>query len=264
MTGAGKTARAQGAVKTPAKGVVMALAAGLALAACGNSADLDATTGGEDLARVRTGLTQRFARGQEAQAAPLQPVRNVQEGTPGGFPGLDPALVAGQQVSIMGAYLEASGAVAGLAAAGQNGGVITWHTADGTALALAGGGIVTSTRGLGHDLHAADTARSAALIAAGHQGTVTRRHVYLDGNFRETTLTLTCTVTPEGRETLALGTRRHDTLRLSETCRTAPGTSPEAAFTNRYWRDANATLIRQSAQWIGPEAGTIYLQRLID
>lgn len=222
-----------------------ALAAALALGACGNSPELGGGTN-EALGATRARLAAR-----SADTEPLRP-------TPG-FPGLDPALIAAQTVPIMGAYLEAREAVAGLYIGGRSAGIVAWRTADAVGLSLSESGILVSTRGLGEDLMASDSRQSAALIAAGRAGTAERRHVYLDGTFREHSLRLTCTVQPAGPEVLVLNGRTLRTLRIDEHC--AGGGH---AFVNRYWRDAGGPLIRQSSQWVGPQAGTLHLQRLIE
>jgi hypothetical protein len=222
------------------------LMAGLALSACGNSPELRAA-GFSEMAPDLRALASR----RSASAAPLQP-------TPG-FPGLDPALVAGQTVPMMGAYLEDRQALAGLVAVETNGGVVSWRTADNIGLSMSQSGLLIATRGLGGDLHAADISQTAALIASGQSGTVRRSHVYLDGVYRPVPVDLTCTITPAGTETLVLNNRSLRTIRFDETCRNG-----DTTVTNRYWRDATGPLIRQSSQWVGPGVGVVHLQRLIE
>jgi hypothetical protein len=226
---------------------VCAVVAGLVLSGCGNMAGSE----GAILREAGTAVQASLPRSGGAQAARLQP-------TPG-FPGLDPSLIAGQTTATMGAYLEDRQALAALVPSGRNGAVQTWLTADQIALSLTGGGVLTATRGLGSDLHAADAGQTAALIAAGQGGSAERRHVYLDGLFRPVSVTLTCTVQPAGTETLVLNGRRHATLRFDERCQGAEG-----PVVNRYWRDASGPVIRQSSQWIGPGVGMVHLQRLVD
>jgi hypothetical protein len=231
----------------PLRPLVGALALGLVLTACGNTPDMG--SGLQVSADAARGV---FAQQRAARTAqPLQPTA--------GFPGLDPALIAGRSDPMMGAYLPASAAVSGLVRAGQNGPHVTWQTADSIAVTLVGGGLVSSTRGLGDDLHASDLAQSAALVAAGRAGTAERRHVYLDGLSRPQSLRLTCTVTPGGPEVLVLNGQRRPVVRIDERCQ---GQGQD--FTNTYWRDARGPVVRQSTQWLGPSLGVIHLQRLID
>lgn len=217
------------------------------LAGCGNAPEMG--TGLATSVSLVQGLVQAQRAG--AQAQPLQPTA--------GFPGLDPALIAGRTDPTLGAYLPSRAAVSGLMLVGRNGPHATWHTADQIALVLYDGGVVASTRGLGPDLHASDVSQSAALIAAGEGGTAERRMVFMDGHYRPRSLWLTCTVTPQGSEVLVLNGRRHAVLRLDESC-----TGRGQSFTNTYWRDAHGPVIRQSTQWLGPNLGVIHLQRLID
>jgi hypothetical protein len=230
----------------PARHLFLAAVGALALAGCGNAPDA-----GTGLETALQSLRQVMAAPREGAAArALQP-------TPG-FPGLDPALIAGRSDPMMGAVLPARGAVAGLtpvALAARP----TWRTADGVSLTLVGGGLVASTRGLGADLDASDVAASAALIEAGRGGTARRRHIYRDALYRPVTLVFDCTIAPVGPEVLVLNGQRRPVLRLDERCAGAG-----LSFTNSYWRDARGPLIRQSTQWLGPELGVIHLQRLID
>jgi len=177
-----------------------------------------------------------------------------------GFPGLDPATLGGRTDPMLGAYVASSGAVAGLIPAGPRGPeVFTWMTADNVSLTLRGGGVVQGTRGLGADLHLADVAQTAALLAAGRAGTAVRRHVYLDGLYRPAEIRLDCTITPQGAEVLVLNGQRRPVRRFEEQC--AGGGH---SVVNTFWRDARGPLIRQSSQWLGPELGMIHLQRLND
>lgn len=226
--------------------LALAAVAGLGLSACGNSSDLRSGTMTEMMSNARGMIP-----GSRARAERLRP-------TPG-FPGLDPALIAGQTVPIIGAYTEGTQALAGLYSIGISNGVQSWRTADNAGLSMTSSGVLVSSRGLGADLHAAEVQQTAALIAAGRAGTAQRRHAYLDGISRQQTVTLTCTVQPMGAETLVLNGRSLNTLRFDESC-----AGDGHSFVNRYWRDAGGPLIRQSSQWVSPAAGMLHVQRLIE
>lgn len=216
------------------------------LAGCGNTPGM----GTGLLASVAEVRAIRAAQPEQAQR--LQPTA--------GFPGLDPALLGGRTDPMMGAYVESSGAVAGLIPAGPRGGAVaTWMTADNISVSLLGGGVVVGTRGLGADLHLADVSQTAALVAAGRAGTAERRHVYLDPLYRETEVRLSCTLAPTGAEVLVLNGQRRPVQRFQEHC-----SGGGHQVTNTYWRDARGPTIRQSSQWLGPELGMIHLQRLND
>ncbi len=224
----------------------VAVLAELALSGCSNAPER--ATAGFGVAAPE--LRALFRRGGEA-TAPLRP-------TPG-FPGLDPSLIAGQTAPMMGAYIEDRQALAALVAVETSAGVTSWRTADSIGLAISDRGMLVATRGLGADLLAADVSQTAALVGSGRSGTAQRRQVYLDGVYGRVNVTLTCTVTPMGAETLVLNGRQHRTLRFDERC-----TGAGAPVVNRYWRDINGPLIRQSSQWIGADVGTVHLQRLIE
>jgi hypothetical protein len=230
------------------RGPGLLVAAALALAACGNAPELR-TPFLVAIEDARATLSQRDT------TPPLRPTA--------GFPGLDPAVIAGRTEPTMGAWLPLREAVAGLGLVAAQGGHAIWQTADNSQITLAGGGVLVSTRGLGADLHASDAAQTVALITAGRAGTATRRHVWVDPLYRQIDLTLSCTITPAGRETLRLNGRAHPVLRLDEACTGSLPTGP-VAIANTYWRDVRGPTLRQSIQWIGPDLGQIYLQRLVD
>lgn len=229
------------------RSLTMLVGATLALGACSNAAGFEpGMTAALGPARAM------IAQWREAGSA------EVLRPTPG-FPGLDPALIAGRSDPMMGAVLPSIEAVAGLVPGGESGGHAQWRTADNVAIMLTGGGIVSSTRGLGADLHASDVAQTTALVADGRAGQAERLHVYMDGAYARSELRFTCTVQPQGAETLVLNGRSRPVVRIDEAC--AGG---GVTFTNVYWRDARGPLVRQSSQWLGPELGVIHLQRLND
>lgn len=125
----------------------------------------------------------------------------------------------------------------------RNGEVTTWQSADGLAISLRGG-LVISSRGFGADLMSADVGAVRAALAAG-SGTARRSHTYLDGENRTQRLDFACRIAPMGGAT------------LRETC-TGPG---DLRFENRYRRDGRGGIV-QSVQWLGPGIGTMRLERI--
>jgi len=128
-------------------------------------------------------------------------------------------------------------------AVARNGEVTTWQSADGIALSLRGG-LVISSRGFGADLMSADVGAVRAALAAGG-GTARRTHTYLDGENRTRRLDLSCRIAPMGGGA------------LRETC-TGPG---DLRVDNRYRLDGRGGIV-QSAQWLGPGIGTMRLERI--
>lgn len=154
------------------------------------------------------------------------------------------------------AELASRNAQAQLAVVGQNGPVTTWQTADAISLSLTAPGVVSGTRGLGEDLHVADVADTVAALASGSGAEGLRRtHRVLDGGQRLVSADYTCTLRPQGRETVQIGQTQRATLRFDETCRNGDG----SGFTNSYWRSAGGPEILASRQWLGAELGTIRL-----
>ncbi len=179
-----------------------------------------------------------------------------------GFPGLDPALVAGYSEPLLGAVLPSRNAAAGLGLYALHAGRSFWQSPDRAGLIVLDPGIVVATRGLGLDLDAADASMIADLIASGRSGSGERRFVWRDGLYRPQEARFFCRVTLEGRTTLSLAGRARPVLVFREDCASAEGAA--LVFTNRYWRDAERPLIWQSSQWLGNTLGTLYLQRLVE
>lgn len=226
---------------------IVALGAALSLLGCGNAPEESRNTVGTMIDSGRSLVAQR-----RAPAPALQPTA--------GFPGVDPALIVGVTAPLSGGWLPSRQALATMTPTHAQGERTLWATADGVTFTLFGGGLVVSTRGLGTDLHASEVGDLHRLIAAGQAGQAARLQLHLDGAYAERPLRLTCTVQPEGPETLQINGRSLRTLRIIETCSGAG----DQAITNRYWRDENGPIIRQSVQWLGPDLGSLYLQRLIE
>ncbi|MDH3263202.1 MAG: YjbF family lipoprotein [Paracoccaceae bacterium] len=138
---------------------------------------------------------------------------------------------------------------------GENRGHVTWLGADGIGLVLRGG-VLTSTRGLGPDLLASDTAAAEAAIRRG-EGSATRSHRYLGGENQVIARNFACGYISEGRATIEIVGTRHATRVVTERC--AGG---RTHFENRYWIGADG-FVWQSTQWIGPEIGAVTLKQLV-
>ncbi|HMO70123.1 MAG TPA: YjbF family lipoprotein [Paracoccaceae bacterium] len=155
----------------------------------------------------------------------------------------EPALTGPERIE---ARIPSRGAVATLGPVGRNGDTVTWTTADGVTLALAGG-VLVATRGLGPDLMGAEVGPlRAALAGRGAAGLLPRRHAYLDGENRVATLELPCRLAMAAPAAADAGLRR-----MEETCAGAG-----QSFVNSYWIGAGGSVVR-SVQWIGPEVGPV-------
>lgn len=106
-------------------------------------------------------------------------------------------------------------------------------------------GIVTATRGAGHDLMAADINETLALISSGKGGTARRVMQYLDGEDVTRDLVLDCTITA-----------RSPGGSVGEDCE-APGTT----FRNTYHVNESGQIV-SSTQWISPRTGSVAFQVL--
>lgn len=139
---------------------------------------------------------------------------------------------------------------------GQNGPDSTWRGPEGFGLTLGAGNILRSTRGLGFDLMASDTAALSAALSARRPGPTPRIELRLDGEGRQTRQTLDCTLTHDGPDTITIVGRARQTTRMSETCRTESG-----SHQNLFWVDAAGTAI-QSLQWVGGPIGAVRITDL--
>lgn len=201
------------------------LAAALGLAGCGNTGDPLFSQTGKAL--------------QTAISTP---------DNPGKLPPLSRNAVVALGHPLLEVTLPARNAQARLIPFGANGDHVTWVSPEMISLTLQRG-MLSATRGLGHDLMSVDATQSLALIERQHPGQAQRVHRYLDGERRLFARSFTCEVSIGGPQTVdSLGTG-HATTRLNETCR-----DDQTTFTNTYWRGRDG-VIRKSTQWIGPENG---------
>ena len=207
----------------------------LGLAACGNDPDASAMA---EIGTIAGRITQPRAAPVDAKAL------------------LSPQVLAAADQPVMLAEIPARRAAASLIVAATNGSHVTWVSGDGITLTLQGG-LLTASRGLGHDLMSADVSQSLQLLA-GNAGTAVRVHRYLDGENQITLRSFVCSASSAGAETVDLITRRVSARIVTEDC-----VSSGESFTNRYWIAGSGHIIR-SEQWVGPETGMIRLLRVVD
>ena len=150
---------------------------------------------------------------------------------------------------LMLAVLEDRGAVALLVPYGQNGAVTTWTTAEFQTVSLLGGRVV-ATRGLGDDL------MSRTPLAPFGTMRSTMRLNTLNAANEAVSLELECRV--QTGDTMPIALASGQTLRATgyaEKC-----TGPEGTVQNDFWMVGG--VMRQTRQWLGPEAGHLTLQVL--
>ena len=116
---------------------------------------------------------------------------------------------------------------------GGNGTVTSWAAGGGITIAF-DDGVLTATRGLGGDLMSADLDEVKAGLRGG--GQAVRVHRYLDGEEHLQARAFVCDYSRTGATVV-------------EDC-----TGPELGFENQYVLDSRGR-IRESLQWIGPQAG---------
>lgn len=196
------------------------LAAGLALAACSNTAD--------DLDQVRAILYPDAA---------TMPAR-VQSLAQSGAPRLQVGFPATGRSGVM--LREAS-----------RDGVQTWVSADGAALVLQDG-LLRGTSGFGAGLLSSDIAGSRALVLAKQPGVADRFHTYLTGNDRAVTRTYRCTIENRGNRLIETAAGTTAAILVAERCQ-----SLDQQFLNLYWVSPTGRDMLQSKQWTGPFLGHV-------
>ncbi|MFD1882833.1 YjbF family lipoprotein [Paracoccus pacificus] len=147
------------------------------------------------------------------------------------------------------AGLESSGATQAMAVIGENNGVRTFATTNMQALLLRRG-MLTGTKGLGHDLSAAEIRGSEALIRARRAGSATRTMYFIGGDGLERPLPVNCQIAP--------GAAAGPGQRVVESCE-----GYGVKFQNNYLVTSGGG-IPVSRQWISPNLGYVTIQILRD
>jgi hypothetical protein len=131
----------------------------------------------------------------------------------------------------------------------------TWISQSGFSISYRDG-ILVATRGLvGEDVMAASTPGLPGVLRAGG-GTVNRAMETLDSLNQIQTMTFTCTVTPNGTETISLGVRDVSARRFDENCR-----GDAVIFDNIYWLDEGGDIVA-SRQYVSPTVAYLRCNRL--
>lgn len=152
------------------------------------------------------------------------------------------------------AGLESSGATQVMAMTGENAGMRSYMSPNMQALILRGG-ILTGTKGLGHDLSVVE-GDSPSLIGARRAGQATRIHRYISGDGVERPLPMICNVTVGGAKSFAFAGRSWTATQVGESCR-----SGALTVENSYLVTADGQ-IPVSRQWIGQQLGYVTLQTI--
>lgn len=151
--------------------------------------------------------------------------------------------------------LESSGAVQVMAMVAENSNMRTYMTPNMQALIIRSG-MLTGTKGLGHDLSVAEIESPAALIRSRQAGQARRTMRYIAGDGVERPLPLECTITVgEGKSFSFAGTGWNAT-QIIEDCR-GSGVNVQ----NSYLVTASGQ-IPVSRQWIGPDLGYVTIQTI--
>lgn len=223
------------------------LALALLLAACGN--DPQQGQGAATLRQVAGALISdaggAMGRGQAEATAPAP--RSAEQ--------IAASALRANPGPLILATVESAGNMQAMALIGESGGRRSFATPNMQALVLEGGMLV-ATRGLGHDLNAADTAPTAALIRGRQAGQATRMNYYLTGEARERALQMTCTVTPGQMQDYSFAGRSWSARQMAENCE-----GSGVSFANNFLVDGNGQIV-MSRQWIGPALGHVVIQTI--
>lgn len=119
-------------------------------------------------------------------------------------------------------------------------------------------GMLSGTRGLGHDLMSADVAESAQLVSAREEGTARRVQRYMNGESQVIALTADCSVTRGDARRLTIGEIvARPVIEMQEDCRLG-----DWQFENSYMVDEASGRVLRSRQWVGPRNGYAVLNAL--
>ncbi len=153
---------------------------------------------------------------------------------------------------LMLALIESTKGVGFLVPTTVNAGQVTWRASDGVALTLQNG-VITQTRGLGHDIMSAQAPRRP--LPQGHHKRVYFR---LDGEGKTVHASFECDWRLVGSENVQIINKSFKTTHYAESCQGDSG-----KITNNYWVDS-AGITRQSRQFVSETVGYVSLQRIIE
>ena len=216
---------------------IAALAACLALAACGNRSDQN-----QIFKTLSAGFLKKGDQ-QGGSATPEQVAIAIQQS------------LQGTDLPLALAVMDKRNATAILTRIETNGAYGTWGTSDRRTIILRGG-LVTGTRGLGNDVMSAEIDAVAALVSARKGGTATRVQRYLDGENHTVALVAECTVARGGAKHVKIGEINTRVTEMTERC-----SAGQTQFENSYLVDPSGYAV-QARQWLSPANGHISIQAL--
>lgn len=156
------------------------------------------------------------------------------------------------------ARVESSGQLTLLYVAQANGASQIWFSPDQASFTMRSG-LITQTRGLGADVYSISAPQMLTVLEGrGGLGAAQRTHRLMDGTNQIALVRYDCTISDLGSESLVVLERRFTARHYREDCANESG-----RFTNDYWRDPSGVM-RASRQWISPEFGYIFTERVID
>lgn len=214
-------------------------------AACGNDPSQEATV----LGSLRTAAAPTIARiggGQDKDAQPAAPLSTDEMAARALAANPAPLILVG---------LESSGATQVMAMVAENGNMRTYMTPNMQAL-IVRSGMLTGTKGLGHDLSVAEVENAANLIRSRRTGQASRTMRYIAGDGVERPLPLNCTVAIGAGKSFSFAGSGWNATQVVETCQ---GSGVEVQ--NSYLVTASGQ-IPVSRQWIGPELGYVTIQTI--
>ena len=226
---------------------VLALAAVLGLSSCGSTADDPLLGAARDLA---SGLLNTTA---SAPAPVVIDPRQV----------LTRALINTAATPLILVESEALGAGSTMIRIASNGPDETWEGAGDATVTLSRDGVLRATRGLIHDLYAADIEATRRALRTRTAGRVQRGYVHLGGDLQQIQTGFACEISFAPPVQITIFDQARPLTPVLERCSRPPtgeGTTG-AQFENRYWIDSSG-FAWASEQWAGPELGHFRIERL--
>lgn len=215
----------------------------LLLAACSSS---DRSAEGQGVAFVRIVKDQVAQR--RAAAAPKANTAVL----------LTRAQLAGISDPLIRARVENTSQFTLLYVAQTNGASQVWLSPDNASVTMRSG-LMTQTRGLGYDVYSVSAPQMLNLLEGrGTVGPGKRTHRMMDGSNSITPVPYDCVISDLGAKNLVVLERKFNARHFREEC-----ANESVQFINDYWQDTSGVM-RASRQWISPEFGYIFTERLID
>ena len=138
----------------------------------------------------------------------------------------------------------------------ENGPYTTWGSPDKRTITMVSG-VISATRGYGGDVLGYDARPTAAAITGRKVAEYSRTMRFLGPQYELRGATLKCVTENQGTEDITIIDTARKLVHMVEACTDQGG----GTVKSEYWVDGSG-VIWQSRQWIGPQLGFVFMQRV--